>query len=64
MIDRWENLGITGKLDGGIPWRRLLHLWQSFSLWVVFFTLHDGAPRDHGSKKSLVPDLPNRPTSK
>src|SRR6266850_4083079 len=37
--------------QGGIPWRPLLHLWQSFSSWLLFFTLHDGALTDNGSKK-------------
>ena len=70
MIDRWENLGITGlivggKLNGRYPWRLLLHLWQSLSLWLLFFTLHDAAPTNHGSKKNLgVLDLPSCATSK
>ena len=58
MTDRWENLGVTGlivggKLNGRYPWRLLLHLWQSLSLWLLFFTLRDAAPTNHGSKKSL-----------
>src|SRR4029434_5041835 len=60
MTDRWENLGISGLIVGGklnrevFPWQPLLHLWQSLSLWLLFFTLHDGAPTNHGSKKALV----------
>jgi len=62
MIGWCENLCINGfrrqAQQGGIPWRLLHHLWQSLSSWLLFFTLHDGAPTNNGSKKGLGAWLP------